>query len=92
VFEQQTPAALARVCRDADGPATRAEDDGTGPVEPTPVMRWLREWRGTVEGFHQSVFLRVPPGLGEERLTAAVQALFDHHDALRLKVPADPDG
>ncbi|MFJ8188150.1 condensation domain-containing protein, partial [Streptomyces sp. NPDC096105] len=96
VFERQTPAALAHVCRDADGPRTTAgdtaQDDGTGPVEPTPVMRWLRDWRGTVEGFQQSVLLRVPAGLGEERLTAAVQALLDHHDALRLRIPADADG
>ncbi|MFH8978767.1 amino acid adenylation domain-containing protein, partial [Streptomyces sp. NPDC017890] len=90
VFEHRTPAALAGVCRTAGGePADAVEDDGTGPVEPTPVMRWLREWRGTVEGFQQSVLLQVPAGLGEERLTAAVQALLDHHDALRLRVSAD---
>ncbi|MFH8979154.1 condensation domain-containing protein, partial [Streptomyces sp. NPDC017890] len=93
VFEHRTPAALAGVCRTAGGETADAvEDDGTGPVEPTPVMRWLRDWRGTVEGFQQSVLLQVPAGLGEERLTAAVQALLDHHDALRLRVPADADG
>ncbi|WP_143203912.1 non-ribosomal peptide synthetase, partial [Streptomyces sp. CB02400] len=90
VFEHRTPAALAEVCGTAGaGPADAVEDDGTGPVEPTPVMRWLREWRGTAAGFQQSVFLRVPAGLGEERLAAAVRALLDHHDALRLRVSAD---
>ncbi|WP_323056116.1 non-ribosomal peptide synthetase [Streptomyces sp. NEAU-W12] len=90
VFEHRTPAALAEVCRTAgEEPADAAEDDGTGPVEPTPVMRWLRDWRGTAAGFQQSVLLQVPAELGEEQLTAAVQALLDHHDALRLRVSAD---
>ncbi|MEZ3183055.1 amino acid adenylation domain-containing protein, partial [Streptomyces pimonensis] len=90
VFEHRTPAALAEVCGTVgEEPADAVEDDGTGPVEQTPVMRWLREWRGTAAGFHQSVLLRVPAGLGEERLTAAVQALLDHHDVLRLRVSAD---
>ncbi|MGC9443286.1 condensation domain-containing protein, partial [Streptomyces sp. WG5] len=90
IFEHRTPAALAEVCRTVGEEAADAvEDDGTGPVEATPVMRWLREWRGTAEGFQQSVFLRVPAGLGEGRLRAAVQALLDHHDALRLRVSGD---
>ncbi|WP_217142904.1 non-ribosomal peptide synthetase [Streptomyces sp. AC627_RSS907] len=93
VFTHQTVAELARVSRRADDrPAVRAEDDGTGPVELTPIVHRLRERRGPVDAFHQSVLLRVPGGLGEERLTAAVQALLDHHDALRLRLTRTAGG
>ncbi|MGW7415243.1 non-ribosomal peptide synthase/polyketide synthase [Streptomyces sp. NPDC054863] len=90
VFEQQTVAALAAVCRRADEtPEPGTDDVGTGGVVLTPVMRWLREWRGTVDGFQQSVLVRVPAGLGVERLTGAVQALLDHHDALRSRLDGE---
>ncbi|MEW1601535.1 amino acid adenylation domain-containing protein, partial [Streptomyces sp. NPDC093808] len=93
VFTHQTVAELARVGRrEDDRPAVRAEDDGTGPVELTPIVHRLRERRGPVDAFHQSVLLQVPAGLGEERLTAAVQALLDHHDALRLRLTRTAGG
>ncbi|MFI6210226.1 amino acid adenylation domain-containing protein, partial [Streptomyces sp. NPDC051041] len=93
VFAHQTVAALAEVCRrEDDRPAVRAEDDGTGPVELTPIVHRLRERRGPVDAFHQSVLLRVPAGLGRERLTAAVRALLDHHDALRLRLTRTAGG
>ncbi|MGC9382630.1 amino acid adenylation domain-containing protein, partial [Streptomyces sp. MH13] len=93
VFTHQTVAALARVGGRADDrPAARAEDDGTGPVELTPIVHRLRERRGPVDAFHQSVLLRVPAGLGEGRLRAAVQALLDHHDALRLRLTRTAGG
>ncbi|MEU7469472.1 amino acid adenylation domain-containing protein, partial [Streptomyces sp. NPDC044984] len=93
VFTHQTVAGLARVSGRADDrPAVRAEDDGTGPVELTPIVHRLRERHGPVDAFHQSVLLRVPAGLGEERLTAAVRALLDHHDALRLRLTRTAGG
>ncbi|MEZ3182638.1 amino acid adenylation domain-containing protein, partial [Streptomyces pimonensis] len=93
VFTHQTVAELARISGRADDrPDVRAEDDGTGPVELTPIVHRLRERRGPVDAFHQSVLLQVPAGLGEERLTAAVQALLDHHDALRLRLTRTAGG
>ncbi|MGC9441182.1 amino acid adenylation domain-containing protein [Streptomyces sp. WG5] len=86
VFELRTVAALAAQAAPMEtGPA----DDtaaSSGPLTPTPVMHWLRERGGPVDAFHQSMLLQVPPGLGEEPLTEALQALLDRHAALRLRL------
>ena len=87
VFQLQTPAALAA----AAAPAPEAEpvagagvDAGPGPVALTPVMCWLAERAPLVREFCQSMVVTVSPGLGLEPLMTAVQAVVDHHDALRL--------
>uniref|UniRef100_UPI0005176683 condensation domain-containing protein n=1 Tax=Streptomyces sp. CNS654 TaxID=1506995 RepID=UPI0005176683 len=85
VFQQRTVAALSEVAESlSESPAT-SDESGVGPVEPTPIMLWFDERDGAVDPFHQGMLLTVPPDLGEDRLTAAVQALLDHHDALRLR-------
>ncbi|MFI4982144.1 MAG: condensation domain-containing protein, partial [Nevskiales bacterium] len=38
--------------------------------------------------FNQAMLLRLPPGVQENQLIAALQAVLDHHDALRLRVVA----
>jgi non-ribosomal peptide synthase protein (TIGR01720 family) len=91
VFEQRTVAALAATAaaRPAPGHA-RDHDAPTGPVPLTPAMRRLVERAGPVAAFSQSVLLVTPAGADEKRLTAALQALLDHHDVLRLRLA--PDG
>ncbi|MBO0782150.1 MAG: hypothetical protein J2P37_25305, partial [Ktedonobacteraceae bacterium] len=43
--------------------------------------------------FSQWMLLRVPAELGEERLKAVIQAVLDHHDALRLRlIPRSESG
>ncbi|WP_328730753.1 amino acid adenylation domain-containing protein [Streptomyces caniferus] len=89
VFQHQTVAGLARAAAEADtdGSAPAAEhDDGTGSVPATPIMEWLRELGGPLDGFNQSVLLRVPPALTEPSLTAAVGALLGRHDMLRARL------
>ncbi|WP_240468110.1 amino acid adenylation domain-containing protein [Streptomyces dangxiongensis] len=87
VFRHQTVAALAGAATEAAAEGGRtAGDDGTGQVPATPIMEWLRELGGPVEGFNQSVLLRVPAGLTERSLTEAVQALLERHDALRARL------
>ena len=49
-------------------------------------MRWLKERGGPLDRFSQSLLLRVPAGLRQEHLAAALQAVLDHHDALRLRL------
>ena len=49
-------------------------------------MRWLKERGGPLGRFSQGMLLSVPAGLPEEHLRAAVGALLDHHDALRLRL------
>ncbi|MEO3876461.1 amino acid adenylation domain-containing protein [Nonomuraea sp. B12E4] len=93
VFRHRTPALLAAVSQ-AGAPADQAGtpvDDGVGLIPATPIMHWLREAGGSVEGFHQSIAVKVPP-LGEAELVAAVQALLDRHDTLRARLVRGGDG
>ncbi|AVH60769.1 MULTISPECIES: non-ribosomal peptide synthetase [Streptomyces] len=93
VFEQRTVAGLAEVADELALSIPESDDSGTGTVEPTPIMRWFDARGGGIDEFHQAMLLEVPADLGEGRLTSAVQALVDHHDALRLtRTPGGPDG
>ncbi|MBB1252763.1 amino acid adenylation domain-containing protein [Streptomyces sp. OF3] len=94
MFEQGTMGGLAAVAK----PLTTADelaaepDVGTGEVPVPPIAHWMRERGGPLAGFTQSALLRVPAGLGGERLEAAVQAVLDHHDALRMRQSYAPNG
>ncbi|WP_264932073.1 condensation domain-containing protein, partial [Streptomyces sp. A012304] len=95
IFEHRTVARLAALAGSAapagaapqDGP-----DDGVGPVPLTPIMRWQLGRGGPVDAFNQTMTVPVPAGLDETHVRAAVQALLDHHDALRLRLGTAPDG
>ncbi|WP_229797823.1 condensation domain-containing protein, partial [Planomonospora parontospora] len=88
VFRHQSVRALAAVATEEPaGAVGEPEGAGVGPVDPTPIMHWLRELPGPVRDFSQTVVLQVPPGLGLEALTAALQAVLDRHDTLRLTCP-----
>ncbi|MGN9762104.1 amino acid adenylation domain-containing protein [Streptomyces sp. SD31] len=92
VFRCSTVAELADVARDLTDDRTPTGPDpepGTGDLLPTPVMHWLRERGGTIDGFHQSVLVWTPPELDEAGLTTALRALLDHHDALRMRLGGD---
>ncbi|WP_329184015.1 non-ribosomal peptide synthetase [Streptomyces sp. NBC_01428] len=92
VFTHRTVAALALVAAPAEtAPAAEGDDAGTGPVLPAPITHWLREQGGPVSGFHQSMVVQVPAALREEDLVAALQAVIDRHDALRLRLGSDND-
>ncbi|MDL5206029.1 non-ribosomal peptide synthetase [Streptomyces sp. ALI-76-A] len=91
VFRCATMAELARTAEAAgtaqEASAATGAEDAAGALPPTPVMHWWREQqRGDLAAFSQSVTVRTPPGLTEETLTASVQALLDHHPALRLRL------
>ncbi|MBB1258527.1 non-ribosomal peptide synthetase [Streptomyces alkaliterrae] len=91
VFTRKTVAELAKLAEAAergDGERTVAEapDAGVGEVPLTPIVHWLRELSGPVDGFSQSVLLTTPPGADAERVAAALQTLLDHHDALRMRL------
>ncbi|MUN36832.1 non-ribosomal peptide synthetase [Actinomadura litoris] len=90
VFEHQTPAELARVAGEA---GTEREDDtpdtGVGPLTPTPIVRWLAAHRGPIDGYAQSIVVRVPADLRAGRLRAALRAVIDRHDVLRTRLTGD---
>ncbi|MFI5571876.1 condensation domain-containing protein, partial [Streptomyces sp. NPDC051740] len=91
VFECRTVAHLAEVAQDADGAAPAAPDDGVGEVPLTPIMKELASRGGPFAEFNQSTVVQVPATLTHESLTKALQAVFDHHDALRTRLTV-PDG
>jgi pristinamycin I synthase-2 len=83
LFRHRTIAALADAAPAVAGPEP-ASASGVGRVRPWPILCWLRERGGTIDGFAQSAVLRAPGGLTTRRLTVVLDALVRHHDALRL--------
>ncbi|WP_433240266.1 amino acid adenylation domain-containing protein [Streptosporangium sp. CA-135522] len=88
VFRHQSVRELAAVATDEQRVVGEAEGAGVGSLPPTPIMSWLDGLPGPTDDFSQTVVLRVPAGLGLDRLVVAVQAVLDRHDALRLKAPS----
>jgi non-ribosomal peptide synthase protein (TIGR01720 family) len=87
VFQHQTVVGLATTASLIKQTASTLSDIAIGALPPTPIMRWLGErGGGPIDRFHQAMLLRVPAGLREDHLIAALQAVLDHHDALRLRV------
>ena len=93
VFQRQTVEALAAVVRvpETDARPTRNALAGIGEVIPTPIMRRFLAQDGPIGRFNQSMLLRVPADLAEPDLVAALQALIDHHDVLRLRLEDEGD-
>ncbi|MET8626273.1 condensation domain-containing protein [Kitasatospora sp. NPDC004669] len=84
VLTQPDVAALAATARPL-APARRAgEDDGIGPIRPTPIMHWLRERGGPADSYYQFLVVRTPAELTEEAVHTVLQAVLDRHDMLRL--------
>ncbi|WP_052707349.1 non-ribosomal peptide synthetase [Streptomyces rubellomurinus] len=87
VFAGKTPAALAEAAEEGiETPFDAGSDDGTGEVPLTPIVHWLRERGGPIDGYHQSMLVTAPAEPGRERLAAALQTVLDAHDALRLRL------
>uniref|UniRef100_UPI0012E99EBE non-ribosomal peptide synthetase n=1 Tax=Streptomyces apocyni TaxID=2654677 RepID=UPI0012E99EBE len=86
VFQRKTVAGLASVAMPADTAVVEDPDAGIGDIPLTPIMHWLRERPGPIDGSHQSMLVRLPAGLGEDRLASALQTVLDHHDALRARL------
>ena len=77
---------LALPSRAARSSGSALPDLAVGGFPATPIMHWLLQRGGPIDRFHQAVLLQVPAELREEHLRAALQAVLDHHDALRLRV------
>src|SRR4029077_16362590 len=97
VFQHQTVEALAAAASVVAEPVASALSEmdrarlAVGVLPATPIMRWLKERGGPLDRFSQSMLLRVPAGLSPQHLTAALQAVLDHHDALRLRLTVGQD-
>ncbi|WHU49508.1 amino acid adenylation domain-containing protein [Gordonia sp. L191] len=94
VFAHRSVAGLAGVAEPIVAPSGGAAEDTAAPHSaPTPVallpiMHRLRELGGTVDRVNQSLVIDTPPDAGTEFLATALQALLDHHDALRMTLSA----
>ncbi|AXK33658.1 amino acid adenylation domain-containing protein [Streptomyces armeniacus] len=86
VFTHRTPAALAAVAQTAAEQVVLGTDDGVGELPLTPIVHWLRELGGPMDGFHQAVVVHTPAGATQQLLGSALQAVVDQHDALRLSL------
>ena len=98
IFVEQTVARLARVAGVAgvtDG-AAGPVDEGVGPVVATPIMRWLHNVDGRLDGpvdqFNQTVVVQAPAGVTHADVVVVLQALLDRHAMLRLRVDDDGAG
>ncbi|HYP62846.1 MAG TPA: condensation domain-containing protein, partial [Acidocella sp.] len=86
VFQHQTVEALAAAAVLVGEKLPTLPDVAAGPLPLTPIMRWLLERGGGIESFNQAMLLQVPAGMREQDLLAALAAVLDHHDALRLRL------
>ncbi|MFD8515486.1 amino acid adenylation domain-containing protein [Streptomyces antimycoticus] len=88
VFTRRTVAALAAAATPvtADETADTPGPSASGELPLTPIVAAQRELGGPVDGFHQAFVVTVPAGSTAEALTEVLQALVDHHDALRLRL------
>ncbi|MYV56007.1 non-ribosomal peptide synthetase, partial [Streptomyces sp. SID3212] len=92
VFAHRTPEALAAAATALDQQTAAPADPGTGELPPTPIIAWLLERPGAMDGYNQSGVLRTPLGADEDSLLATVQLLVDHHAMLRLRVTRPAGG
>ncbi|MBM0274432.1 amino acid adenylation domain-containing protein [Micromonospora sp. STR1s_6] len=92
LFTRKTVAGLAEAIAEStppaepEAPAAPVSDDGTGSVPVLPIMHWVHDQNGPIDRFHQAMPAPVPAGLSRDQVAAALQALIDHHDALRLRL------
>ena len=91
VFVEQTVARLARVAVLAE-PGADLDDDGVGPIGPTPITSWLGDVTGPAREFNQTVVLQAPDGASLPEVVEALQAVLDRHPMLRARAGRDETG
>ncbi|AWL35213.1 amino acid adenylation domain-containing protein [Streptomyces sp. SM17] len=95
MFTHQTIAELASVVRHAE-PETSGGDVAeavAGSVELTPVQRWFFDGHTTdPDRYAMSVHVALAPDTDPGVLARALEAIVDHHDALRMRYSPDGEG
>ncbi|MFI9100861.1 non-ribosomal peptide synthase/polyketide synthase [Streptomyces fildesensis] len=87
VFQHKTVAELALVATELDGEQSPADaEPEAGDVPLLPIVHWLRELGGPIDGFSQTRIVPAPAGATEPLLVQALQALLDRHAALRMRL------
>ncbi|CUW25653.1 non-ribosomal peptide synthetase [Streptomyces reticuli] len=91
LFTHQTVAELATVVRTA--PRRTGDGPVTGEVPLTPIQDWfLTTPRAAHHHFNQSALLELAETPDPRALRTALDALLEHHDALRMRFTRDADG
>jgi amino acid adenylation domain-containing protein/non-ribosomal peptide synthase protein (TIGR01720 family) len=92
VFQSPTIAQLASIAGNAQA-ITAAQTLQTGAVPLLPIQHWfLAADQPDWHHFNQSFVFTVKKTIDQTKLTAALQTLLQHHDALRLQYQPDGDG
>jgi amino acid adenylation domain-containing protein/non-ribosomal peptide synthase protein (TIGR01720 family) len=91
IFEHPTIAELSAVA--GVEPAARAIDRPEGDAPLTPIQQWFLD-QDAPEPWHfnQALMLAATERLEPARLERALDAVVDHHDALRLRFGREPGG
>ncbi|WP_431605676.1 non-ribosomal peptide synthase/polyketide synthase [Amycolatopsis melonis] len=90
LFTHRTPAALVAAARTTDEVAERGPVSGAVPL--TPIQRWFFATQTAEPAhFHQFVHLG-PDTVNLAAARQAVDALLEHHDALRMRFTSGDDG
>jgi amino acid adenylation domain-containing protein/non-ribosomal peptide synthase protein (TIGR01720 family) len=91
VFRHQTVAELARHAVSSD--PLVASGPVSGDVALTPIQHWFFAHHAVRPGrFTQSVAVELAEGVEDAALRAALAALVEHHDALRMRFESTSDG
>ncbi|WP_254205224.1 amino acid adenylation domain-containing protein [Nocardia alni] len=96
MFEHKTVAALAAVAVDIDDQAlAELPGGGVGPIDPTPALMSMTA-RIAPDGYWkrngQAILTELPAGIGREQFAAAIRAVIDHHDMLRMRLHPQDSG
>ncbi|MFM0286805.1 non-ribosomal peptide synthetase [Paraburkholderia megapolitana] len=84
LFQYQTIAELAGARDERSAYASTVDPLGDAPL--TPVQHWFFDQDvDTPSHFNQTVLIQVPADIDESRLADAIQQVYEHHDALRLR-------
>ncbi|MFD3733820.1 non-ribosomal peptide synthase/polyketide synthase [Streptomyces sp. NPDC058632] len=95
LFQHQTVAELAAAVEEFPAAPTAAAEQGpvVGDVPLTPVQHWLFDTlTGDPARFTQAVSFELAPDTDETLLRAALAAVLEQHDALRMRYEAAGDG
>ncbi len=93
LFDHQTIADLAALCRRSAERSAAAAPPAGGAVSLLPAQRWLLGRQlPEIHHFNQAVFLTVSERLDDGILARAVGHLLAHHDALRARFTQTADG
>ncbi|MEU1935481.1 amino acid adenylation domain-containing protein [Streptomyces coeruleorubidus] len=86
IFTHSTVGALAAVASREDVSTVDHRDVATGSVVGSPIVQWLGETTGAIDGFVQSVVLNTPPNLTADALDEILTAVVRRHDMLRARL------